>query len=76
MDEIEKLSANSPATLESVLTILNRIGTLSEVRILELASSGRLVDWAFEFAPHEIPEDTVADQDLVVVASPVPTSRD
>jgi len=76
MSEFMVLDAESPATLGSVVEAVSRLSTLSETRILELVSAGRIQD-LFPFRPaalQSVPADTVAEEELVE-ASAFPLSE-
>src|SRR5271156_4610310 len=67
MSEFMRLDAKAPATLVAVVEAVTRLSTLSEARILELVSAGKIAD-LFPFKPagdQPIPSDTVAEEDLV-----------
>jgi hypothetical protein len=76
MSEFMRLDAKAPATLGAVVEAVTRLSTLSEVKILELVSAGRIAD-LFPFKPsgdQPIPSDTMAEEDLVE-ASALPVNR-
>jgi hypothetical protein len=76
MSEFMRLDAKAPATLGAVVEAVTRLSTLSEVKILELVSAGKVAD-LFPFKPsgdQPIPSDTMAEEDLVE-ASPLPLNR-
>jgi hypothetical protein len=76
MSEFMLLDAKAPATLGAVVEAVTRLSTLSEARILELVSTGKIQD-VFPFRPNQqpLPADSVADEDLSE-ASPSPLSRE
>jgi hypothetical protein len=76
MSEFMRLDAEAPATLGAVVEAVTRLSTLSEARILELVSAGKIAD-LFPFKPsgnQPIPSDTSAEGDLVQ-ASALPLNR-
>jgi hypothetical protein len=76
MSEFMRLDAKAPATLGAVVEAVTRLSTLSEVKILELVSAGKIAD-LFPFKPsgdQPIPSDTMAEEDLLE-ASAVPLNR-
>ena len=76
MNEFMRLDAKAPATLGAVVEAVAHLSTLSETRILELLSAGRIAE-LFPFKPAAdgpIPSDTEADEDLTV-ASAAPLTR-
>jgi hypothetical protein len=76
MSEFMQLDAKAPATLGAVVEAVTRLSTLSEARILELVSAGKIAD-LFPFKPsgdQPVSSDTVAEQDLVE-ASALPLNR-
>jgi hypothetical protein len=77
MSEFMRLDAKAPATLGAVVEAVTRLSTLSEVKILELVSAGKIAD-LFPFKPSgdpPIPSDTMAEEDLVE-ASALPLNRE
>jgi len=61
------LDAKAPATLGAVVEAVTRISTLSEARILELVSAGKIAD-VFPYVPaakRTVPADTVVEEELV-----------
>jgi hypothetical protein len=76
MSEFMQLDARAPATLGAVVEAVTRLSTLSEARILELVSAGKIAD-LFPFKPagdQPIPSDTRAEEELVE-ASALPLNR-
>jgi hypothetical protein len=77
MSKFMLLDAKAPATLGAVVEAVSRLSTLSEARILELVSAGKISE-LFPFKPasgEPIPADTVADEELVE-ASAGPLNRE
>lgn len=73
MSEFMQLDA---ATLGVVVEAVTRLSTLSEAKILELVSAGKIAEF-FPFKPggdQPIPSDTVAEEELVE-ASALPLTR-
>lgn len=71
-----ELDAKAPATLGAVVEAVTRLSTLSEARILELVSAGKIAD-LFPFKPsgnQTTPSDTMAEEELVE-ASALPLNR-
>jgi hypothetical protein len=68
--------SKSPATLEAVMEAVMQLSTLSEAKILEFVSAGKVADlFPFIAARHQpIPSDILAEEDLVE-ASPSPLNR-
>jgi hypothetical protein len=67
MSKFMLLDAKAPATLGAVVEAVTRLSTLSEARILELVSAGRIGE-LFPFKPagrQPVPDDTVADDELI-----------
>jgi hypothetical protein len=67
MSKFMRLDAKAPATLGAVVEAVTRISTLSEAKILELVSAGKIAD-VFPYAPAAkapIPADTMAEEELV-----------
>ena len=61
------LDAEAPATLGAVVEAVTRLSTLSEARILELVSAGKIGE-LFPFKPaagQPVTQDTVAEEDLL-----------
>jgi hypothetical protein len=76
MSEFMRLDAKAPATLGAVVEAVARLSTLSEARILELVSAGKIAD-LFPFKPagdQPMPSDTTAEEELVE-ASALPLNR-
>ena len=76
MSKFMLLDAKAPATLGAVVEAVTRLSTLSEARVLELVSAGRIGE-LFPFKPaggQAVPADTVAEEDLVE-ASASPLTR-
>lgn len=76
MSEFMQLDAKAPATLGAVVEAVTRLSTLSEAKILELVSAGKIAD-LFPFKPsgdQPLPSDTRAEEDLVE-ASASPLNR-
>jgi hypothetical protein len=76
MREFMQLDAKAPAALGRVVEAATRLGTLSEAKILELVSAGKIAD-LFPFKPagdQPIPSDTLAEEELVE-ASTLPLNR-
>ena len=71
-----KLEAESPATLGAVVEAMSQLSTMSEAKVLELVSAGKIAD-LFPFrpaVPTRLPADTIDGSDLVE-ASALPLSR-
>lgn len=69
------LDAKAPATLGAVVEAVARLSTLSEAKILELVSAGKLQD-VFPFQPTGnslLPADSKSDEELIE-ASALPLS--
>jgi hypothetical protein len=67
MSKFMLLDAKAPATLGAVVEAVARLSTLSEAKILELVSAGKLQD-VFPFQPAGdplLPADSKADEELV-----------
>lgn len=76
MGEFTQYDAEAPATLEAVVEAVTRLSTLSEVKILELVSTGKAAD-LFPLKPagdQSIPTDTMAEEELLE-ASASPLTR-
>lgn len=76
MGEFTQYDAEAPATLEAVVEAVTRLSILSEVKILELVSAGKVAD-LFPLKPdgdQPIPTDTMAEEELVE-ASASPLTR-
>jgi hypothetical protein len=76
MSVFMQLDAKAPATLGAVVEAVTRLSTLSEAKILELVSAGKIAD-LFPFKPageQPIPSDTLAEEELVE-ASAAPLNR-
>jgi hypothetical protein len=77
MSKFMRLDAKAPATLGAVVEAVTLLSTLSEAKILELVSTGRIAA-LFPYRPaggQPIPADTVAEDELAE-ASPLPLSRE
>jgi hypothetical protein len=77
MSEFMRLDAKAPATLGAVVEAVTRLSTLSEAKILELVSAGKIAD-LFPFKPSRdqpIPSDTTDEKELVE-ASALPLNRE
>jgi hypothetical protein len=73
MSKFMLLDAKAPATLGAVVEAVARLSTLSEAKILELVSTGKLKD-VFPFQPAAdqlLPADSQSEEDLIE-ASPLP----
>jgi hypothetical protein len=69
------LDAKAPATLGAVVEAVTRLSTLSEAKILELVSAGKLLE-VFPFqtpGDQPVPADSKADEELIE-ASAAPLS--
>src|ERR1700734_643144 len=76
MSKFMQLDAKAPATLGAVVEAVTHLSTLSEARILDLVSTGRIAE-VFPYKPaadQSLPADTKADEELVE-ASTAPLSR-
>jgi hypothetical protein len=76
VSEFMQLDAKAPAAFGAVLEAVTRLSTLSEAKILELASAGKIAD-LFPFTragDQPIPSDTMAEEELVE-ASAFPLNR-
>jgi hypothetical protein len=76
MSKFMQLDAKAPATLGAVVEAVTHLSTLSEARILDLVSTGRIAE-VFPYKPaadQPLPADTKADEELVE-ASTAPLSR-
>ena len=58
MSEFMQLDAEAPATLGAVVEAVTRLSTLSEAKILELVSAGKIAE-LFPFKPYRRPADPV-----------------
>src|SRR5271156_6710754 len=67
MSKFMQLDAKAPATLGAVVEAVTHLSTLSEAKILELVSAGKIADlFALKPAGDEpIPSDTVTEEELV-----------
>ena len=77
MSEFMRLDAKAPATLGAVVEAVTRLSTLSEAKILELVSAGRMAE-LFPFMPvsdQPLLADTVAENELVE-ATAMPLGRE
>jgi hypothetical protein len=76
MSKFMQLDAEAPATLGAVVEAVTRLSTLSEAKILEFVSAGKIAE-LFPFRPtggRPIPSDTLAEEELVE-ASASPLNR-
>ena len=76
MGEFRQYDAEAPATLEAVVEAVTRLSTLSEVKILELVSAGKVAD-LFPLKPagdQPVPTDAMAEEELLE-ASASPLTR-
>jgi hypothetical protein len=77
MSKFMRLDAKAPATLGAVVDAVTRLSTLSEAKILELVSAGKIAE-LFPYKPaggQPVPADTVAEEDLAEAAAR-PLSRE
>jgi hypothetical protein len=77
MSKFMQLNAKAPATLGAVVEAVTRLSTLSEDKILEIVSAGKIAE-LFPYAPaadRPVPADTMADEELVE-ASAAPLKRE
>jgi hypothetical protein len=74
MSKFMKLDANAPASLGAVVEAVTRLSTLSEAKILEIVSAGKIAEH-FPYKPsgdETVPSDTMAEEDLAEAsASPL-----
>jgi hypothetical protein len=75
MSKFMLLDAKSPATLGAVVEAVTRLSTLSEAKILELVSAGKLLEvFPFQTPGNQpVPADSKADEELIE-ASAAPLS--
>jgi hypothetical protein len=76
MSKFMQLDAKAPATLGAVVEAVTHLSTLSEARILDLVSAGKIAE-VFPYKPsadQPLPADTKADEELVE-ASSAPLNR-
>src|SRR6202795_2476095 len=75
MSKFMQLDAKAPATLGAVVEAVTRLSTLSEAKILEIVSAGKIAE-LFPYTPPDrsVPADTMADEELGEVC-PLPLKR-
>ncbi len=77
MSKFMSLDAKAPATLGAVVEAVTRLSTLSEAKILELVSAGKLLDvFPFQIPGNQtLPADSKSDDELIEAsASPLSAS--
>jgi hypothetical protein len=76
MSKFMQLDAKAPATLGAVVEAVTRLSTLSEAKILEIVSAGKIAE-LFPYTPpgRAVPADTMADEELLE-ASALPLQRE